>query len=62
MIISAYSDEEFDRLLLKGKGNVRERLGVMSLVSPARFPYLTDQEWADLLAYLRTRSATLPDD
>lgn len=55
-VIALYTDEELQRLLLEGKGNVRERLGLMSLVSPARNPHLTDGEYADLVAYLRARS------
>lgn len=61
-VIALYSDEEFRRLLLEGKGNVRERLGLMSLVSPARNPHLTDSEYADLVSYLRARSNKLLED
>ena len=60
-IIAAYSDAEFKRLLREGKGNVREQLGLMSLVAPARFPHLSDAELRDLSAYLRRRSETLLD-
>lgn len=55
-IIAAYSDDEFRRLLQTGKGNVREDLGLMSMVSPARFSHLTEREVAELTAYLRARS------
>lgn len=58
-IIAAYSDEEFARLLTQGKGKFREDLGLMSLVSPARFPHLTNQEYNDLSAYLRARATAL---
>jgi cytochrome c553 len=55
-IVEAYSDDELKRLLFEGKGNSREQLGLMSLVSPARNPHLTDTEYNDLVAYLRARS------
>ncbi|MEQ9436930.1 c-type cytochrome [Hyphomonas sp.] len=56
-IIAAYSDDAFNRLLHKGKGNVREELGLMSMVSPARFQHLTDRELAELTDYLRARAS-----
>lgn len=61
-IVSAYSDTELKRLLLEGKGNIREQLGLMSLVSPARNPHLTEREIRDLIAYLRVRARTLLED
>lgn len=61
-VVALYTDEELRRLLLEGRGNVRERLGLMSLVSPARNPYLTDNEYSDLVSYLRARSESLLDD
>jgi len=61
-VVALYTDEELRRLLFEGKGNVRERLGLMSLVSPARNPYLTDSEYSDLVSYLRARSESLLDD
>ena len=62
MIVSAYSDEEFVRLLQEGKGNTRDQLGLMSLVSPSRYPYLTDEERLELFAYLRARAEILLGD
>lgn len=61
-IVSAYSDDELKRLLLEGKGNTREQLGLMSLVSPARNPHLTEGEYRDLIAYLRVRAKTILED
>jgi len=61
-IVSAYSDVELKRLLLEGKGNTREQLGLMSLVSPARNPHLTEDEYRDLIAYLRVRAKTILGD
>lgn len=61
-IVSAYSDDELKRLLLEGIGNSREQLGLMSLVSPARNPHLTDSEYRDLVAYLRVRATTILED
>ena len=61
-IISAYSDVDLKRLLLEGKGNTREQLGLMSLVSPARNPHLTEGEYRDLIAYLRVRARTILED
>lgn len=61
-IVSAYSDVDLKRLLLEGKGNTREQLGLMSLVSPARNPHLTEGEYRDLIAYLRVRARTILED
>ncbi len=61
-IVSAYSDPELKRLLLEGKGNTRNQLGLMSLISPARNPHLTDGEYRDLIAYLRVRARTILED
>ncbi|CAN0591711.1 unnamed protein product, partial [Ectocarpus sp. 12 AP-2014] len=61
-IVSAYSDAELKRLLLEGKGNTRERLELMSLVSPARNSHMTETEYHDLVAYLRVRARTILED
>lgn len=61
-IVSAYNDTELKRLLLEGKGNARDQLGLMSLVSPARNPHLTEGEYRDLIAYLRVRARTILED
>lgn len=59
LVVADYDDDALRRLLYEGKGKTRERLGLMSLVSPARIPYLTDSEYADLTAYLKARAQKL---
>lgn len=54
-IVAAYSDEEFRMLMQHGEGRGgRTDLGLMTLVAKDRFAQFTDQERADLLAFLRT--------
>lgn len=61
-VIRGYGDTALERLLHEGKGNARDELGLMSLVSPARFPHLTDREYDDLTAYLRARAQALVEE
>ena len=58
-IIASYNDQELRTLLHDGKGNVRSELGLMTMVSPARFPHLTDDEYDELTKYLRARSKAI---
>lgn len=54
-IVSAYPEEDFRRLLTQGVGiGGRKDLGLMSDVAKTRFAHLTDQEFADLRAFLLT--------
>ncbi len=54
-IVSAYSTKDFRRLLQEGIGiGGRADLGLMSAVAKERFAHFTDQELADLRAYLLT--------
>jgi cytochrome c553 len=59
IIVASYSDADLERLLKEGKGNAREELGLMSLVSPSRIPYLTEDEYSDLTDYLKARAERL---
>ncbi|WP_395377201.1 c-type cytochrome [Marinicella sp. W31] len=54
VMMKIYSPEDFRRLLQQGVAiGGRTDLGLMSLVIPDRFPYLTEQELTDLYAFLR---------
>ncbi|MEX2149455.1 MAG: cytochrome c [Steroidobacteraceae bacterium] len=54
-IVSAYPEEEFRRLLSEGVGiGGRTDLGLMSEVAKERFAHFTEQEFADLRAFLLT--------
>jgi len=54
-IVSAYTDEQFRHLMKTGEAiGGRTDLGLMSIVAKDRFAHFTDEELADLLAYLRT--------
>jgi cytochrome c553 len=58
-IVAAYSDEAFRKLMKTGEATGgRTDLGLMTTVAKDRFAYFTDQELADLLAYLRTLPGT----
>ena len=58
-IVASYSVPELRILLHEGKGNIRPQLGLMTMVSPSRFPHLTDDEFVELTRYLRARSKAL---
>ncbi len=54
-ILGGYSDGQFRTLMQRGVGiGGRTDLGLMTVVAEGRFAYLTEDELADLLAYLRT--------
>ncbi len=54
-VLAAYSDEDFLKLMKTGEATGgRTELALMSMVARDRFAYFTDDELADLLAYLRT--------
>ena len=54
-ILAAYSDADFRRLMKSGEAiGGRDNLRLMTMVAKDRFAYFTDDELADLLAYLRT--------
>ena len=54
-IVEAYSDEQFRHLMKTGEAiGGRDDLELMSMIARDRFAYLSDNELADLLAYLRT--------
>ena len=57
VMVAAYSDEEFRRLMSTGVSRTgRENLGLMTVVSKDRFAYFTDEELTHLLYFLRTLS------
>jgi mono/diheme cytochrome c family protein len=58
-VIRSYGLPEFTRLLRTGTGADGKEHGLMSVVAKSRFHHLTDQEIADLHAYLVAR-AKLP--
>jgi hypothetical protein len=58
-VIRSYGLPEFARLLRTGIGADGKEHGLMSVVAKSRFHHLTDQEIADLHAYLVAR-AKLP--
>ena len=51
-IVAAIEPEDFERLITTGIGLGGRALGLMGLVAPDRFPQLSEQEVADLYAYL----------
>ena len=51
-IVAAIEPEDFERLITTGIGLGGRELGLMGLVAPDRFPQLSEQEVADLYAYL----------
>lgn len=52
-MVGAYSDEQFARLMKEGTAaDGREDIGLMTMVAKDRFASFTDQERADLKAYL----------
>ena len=56
-MMKVYSAEDFRRLLQQGEAiGGRTDLGLMSLVIPDRFPYLTEQELTDLYVFLKALS------
>jgi mono/diheme cytochrome c family protein len=54
-IIAAYSFEEFTTLMRTGVAKGGRTLGLMSEIGSIRTPNLTDEEVADLYAYLQSR-------
>lgn len=56
-IIAAYSFGEFSTLMRTGVGKGGRDLKLMSMIGRTRTPQLTDQEVADLYAFLRSRLA-----
>ena len=58
-ILAAYSDDDFRHLMKTGEAiGGRSDLPLMSMVARDRFAYFTEDELADLLAYLRTLPGT----
>lgn len=55
LIAKAYSFEEFTALMRKGIGKGGRDLGLMSKIGSIRTPTLTDEEVADLYAFLQSR-------
>jgi len=54
-IVGGYTDEQFRTLMRRGEGiGGRTDLGLMTVVAQGRFAYFTEDELADLLAFLRT--------
>ena len=54
-IVAAYPEEDFRRLMKEGVAiGGRDSLGLMSTVAKDRFSHFTEQEVADLWAFLRT--------
>ncbi len=53
-LVANYPEDDFRRLLTTGMPPDGRDLGLMTLVAPDRFAYLTDQEFEDLYAYLKT--------
>lgn len=51
-IVAAIEPGDFERLITTGIGLGGRELGLMGLVAPDRFPQLSEQEVADLYAYL----------
>lgn len=51
-MVAAIAREDFETLIETGVGAGGRRLGLMSLVAPDRYPFLSKQEVDDLYAYL----------
>ena len=51
-MVAAIAREDFETLIETGVGAGGRRLGLMSLVAPDRYPFLSEQEVDDLYAYL----------
>jgi cytochrome c553 len=60
LIVAAYSFEEFTTLMRTGVAKGGRDAGLMSYIGRTRTPTLTDQEVADLYAFLRSRVTTGP--
>lgn len=58
VIIGAYDEDSFQRLMRTGIALGDRELEMMSPVARGRFAYFTDQEVADLYAFLRDMSAS----
>ena len=54
IIVSAYSRDEFEKLITTGVAMSGRELGLMQLVAPDRFPELSPEEIDALYAYLLT--------
>lgn len=52
VMVASIPREDFETLIKTGVGAAGRELGLMGLVAPDRFPYLTEQEIEDLYAYL----------
>jgi len=55
-IAASYSDAELTTLLTTGKGKGKPDLGLMTLVGKGHFAYLTPNERAAVIAYLKARA------
>lgn len=55
-IAGAYSDAELEQLLTTGKGKTKPDLGLMTEVGKAHFSYLTPEERAAIIAYVKARA------
>lgn len=60
VVVAAYTQEQFARLMKSGEPVGERQLGLMALVARGRFSHFTDDEVQDLYGYLIARSGGMP--